>query len=655
MAVKAEAVVNAYTSDQSNSKLNDVLAYLLMTNPDSTKKDFVDYSAMTLKDLRKKLLNALVNYEQQQGDTVEQNQKRYLSILALSCSDWQDSGKVGADDGSWAISRLEKELKLVVSNQSMGTILRLAGLSNRPYEELVGAEYSIDFDLGGVDEKNGDIFIICTFDSETKTYVPFMMANEYGAQNFGLKIAEDENASENTWTEKFNYLNSYSDYYAVNPSIDPVGEQPSNKKFVYYPIIARGLVYSDGMPTAIREVDGNIEYYRDDVVIRDASDIGLETYYLSMDQVTVHHSLVSSIVNGFTKLFTGKTLVEQIASSIPRFAAHTDYNFCYGVDDTIKFTSQDGVSYMSFNFNTGTNFSTKYKLDCVYQMDRLNVLILLIGTIGILSAVWKALWGAAGRILDIAVDVLIGPAVVATLNLKYDQISDKEVKEVGFESYDKWKQKTQDDLLGVFAYAIGFNIFFIIVPIITGLNLFSTADAFATLPLINKLSLSFLNEIGRLIFLVGAAYLMKRAPALFAKVSGTGDGFAAGERVYGSVKNTINTVRDVVSGQELIDKVKDAKENALNMIPGRQLAKKITQKTIANATFVAASAAGIASGQGVLNSVRQAHKMKKTMEAEFEKEEKLRQKRKDEREKRNKDRQYWMDDYKPGEYDYRRW
>ena len=79
-----------------------------------------------------------------------------------------------------------------------------------------------------------------------------------------------------TWADKYGYRSPYTDAYVSNDA---------NDFTVYYPVIAKGIVGTDGKPTAIREVDGNIEYYRDEVVIRDVSDIGLEEYYLSTDQI----------------------------------------------------------------------------------------------------------------------------------------------------------------------------------------------------------------------------------------------------------------------------------------------------------------------------------------------------------------------------------
>ncbi len=619
-----EIILHYANYEKSNEKLNTVLSYLLMTEANSNKKNFIDYSKLTLKDVRKMCLSALVNFEQQEGETTEQNQKRYLAILALACSDWlveqNYSEKYGALDGSWTSEqRIELEgrkISLALSNQSMATILRLAGLDNRPYEELVGAEYTINFDLGGVDENNGDIFIICTFDDETKTYVPFMMANKSGARDSGLKHADGANEDVDTWYEKFNYVNPYTDYYAT----------PDNSGYIYFPIIAKGIVYSDGRPTAIREVDGNIEYYRDDVVIHDASDIGLEQYYMSMDQISVHYGLISSIANGFSKLFTGKSLVEKLVESIPRFAAHTDYNFCYGVGRTVKYTSIEGKVFLSFNFAVATDRATTYTIDCVYQMDKINILVLLIGTIGLISAIWKALWGVIGRMFDIALDVLVGPAVISTINLKYDKISGEKVEEKGFSSYEQWKDKTQNDILGVFAYAIGFNIFFIVVPIINNMVLFETNSAFASLPLVNLIPIGFLNEIARLIFLIGSAYLMRRAPALFAEITGTKDGFADGDKVLGNVKNTINELQDTISGQAFIDKMGDIKDKALNMIPGREIAKKVGQKAAGAAIFAIAVANGV--------PVSEANKMRKYMENNYKKQEDIKQKRRDEREAR---------------------
>lgn len=568
-------VDRANNYEYNNEKLNTVLSYLLLTDNNEEKPKYVDYTKLTLKELRIMCLQFLIDYEEQAGESVEQNQKRYLAVLALGCSDWKDTNSIGAIDNSWGLDRRATINSLSIDRQSQATILRLAGLENRPYSELVGAEYSIDFNVKTTDEANGDIFIICTFDEEIKQFIPFMMSNIRGANSAGQPIDEEGY----TWLTKYGYRNSYTEYYYTGTD---------NKQVAFFPVIAKGIITEDGMPTAIRETDGYIEYYRDDIIIHDVSNVGLSTYFVTVDQISVNYTGFSYMANTFTQLFTGKSIVEHLVETIPRFAAHTDYNFCYGKTSEVIDSLVDGYTAISFNFDT----SVCPEMANLYSLSHMNIVVLIIGVVTILTALWKALWGVTGRMFDVTVLALLGPAVITTINLRTDS-KDKpgNIVESNEDIYSRWKETLSGKILNVFAYAIGFNIFFIIVPIISDLTLFETNSAFASLPLFRNISASFLNEIARVIFLIASAYLCTRAPKIFASISKTANGFNEGQTTLGNVKSTINSVGDMVSGQYAIDKIEEAKETAVNLIPGSHIAKEIQGKVKEMSVKIAAKVA----------------------------------------------------------------
>lgn len=575
---KASAVVQNATAEQNVDYLNTVMSYLLLTDTNKEKKNYVDYSTLTLKEIRIRCFKSLIDYEDQSGETTEQNQKRYLACLALGCSDWVTTGtsentESGALDCNWTIARRDKIKALRVNNQSQAIVLRLAGLENRPYEELIDAEYSVDFNLLGEDEKNGDIFVICIFDNEARNFVPFMMCNTTSPDYDGQKTDTEGK----TWAQKYGYRNPYTEYYMSDDD---------NKETVYFPIVAKGIVDADGTPTAIRKVDGNIEYYHDNIVIRNASDIGLSEYYLSVDQIKVHYTGLSLITNGITKLFTGKSIVEHLASSIPRFAAHTDYNFCFGVDTTVSAVSQDGIVAMSYNFGRGYN----YNMESVYDIQKMNLVLLCIGTFCMFFALIKALFAVIGRVFDVTLDFLLGPLAVTTIQFKEDQQDKKKGNSETTVTFDNWKAKTISDVLSVFAFAVGFNMFFILVPIINSMQLFTSTKAFEFLPLFRHLSLPFLNEIGRFLFICGLAYMTKRAPELFAGILSVSNGFDNGEAVKNNIQGMTNEVRNTWSGRNAAEDIKTMQNFVVNSIPGVELAKTAAGYVKKTSGFVAGKA-----------------------------------------------------------------
>ncbi len=562
--------------------LNTVMSYLLVTESDKEKKDFVDYSKLTLKEIRTKCLVALIDFEQQSGETVEQNQKRYLTLLELGCSDWNmyDIGAEkygGAYRCNWTKENRKYISSLKLNNQSEAVILRLAGLENRPYEELIGAEYSIDFNLLGEDEKNGDIFVICLFDDETKKYFPFMMSN-HSDPEFKSFVKDEE---EETFIEHFDLEIPYTSYYYSSDK---------NDEDVLFPVIARGVVDSDGMPTAIRKVNGNIEFYRDEIVIRDASDIGLEAYYLSVDQITVKQTGLSAITNGISKLFTGKTIVEHLAASIPRFAAHTDYNFCFGVDTTVVTKAHGELIAMSYNFGKGNNLEMEY----FYDINKVDILLLLIGTFSLVTALLKALFACIGRIFDITIDFIIAPIAISTITLKED-----EKKKEGYvetqTTYDTWKSEITNHILSVLSFAIGFNIFFILAPIVSKLNLFDdvTVKVFENLPLIRLITPDMVNNIVRLMLMVGLGGMTARAPKVFSSIIGIQDAFADGADMQDRVKAMKNTAMQTWTGEAMMNDLKATTDNLKNMIPGSQIVKEANNVVKKTTGFAAGKAVEI--------------------------------------------------------------
>lgn len=552
--------------DINNTLLNTVLSYLLLTEDNSSKPDFVDYSKLTLKEIRNMCVSFLENYSMQKGESAKQNQERYLTVLNLLCSDWQDRSGAGALRNSWAASRRENIENLKVNSQSIASILRLAGLENRPVSELVSAEYSIDFNTKIPDENNGDVFIICTFDNQTKQFVPFMMSNSKRPDASHLPVDEDNL----NWYTKYGFDNPYTPAYSTVTESGEINEEDA-----FFPVIARGVITEDGYPTAIREVDGNIEYYREEIVVRDVNDIGLEQYFVSLEQIPVRHTAISSVVNLVTKVFAGESLIEKMAKKIPRFAVVADVSLCYGVDEVFETRSAGGKVGISFNFDRNVCLDMKY----FYNLLDMNVIVLIIGTICMISALWKALWGITDRMFKVTVLYLIGPAAISTIALSGDS-KDKEgnVSEGGATKYENWKTTIVKEVVSVFAYAIGFNILFIVAPIISEMVLFESNVAFAHLPLFGNVSIDFLNEIARLLFLISSAYLSSKAPALFASMSRTSDGFAEGEKAFTAVKDSLKEVSSYVSGQKMVDAKNNAIKSFKNSIPGYAIGASIASK-----------------------------------------------------------------------------
>jgi len=618
--VDAINIVNSASNEACENYVNALLSYLLLTDSDESQKQYVDYTTLTLKEVRLKCMDFLINYEDQKGETFEQNQRRYLAVFELLCSDWQKGNGGGVDSTfSWLDENLTSStdsIKSLKTNiQTKAVVLKLAGLENRPYEELVGAEYTIDFNLDQMSgENNGDIYIITTFDEEEGYYIPFMMTNQRNGK--GESLPEDEEGL--NWFTKYGYKNCYSDYYTL--------DQTAVNNIIYYPIIAKGVIDENGNPTAIRENNGYIEFYRNNIIIHDTSKLKLEEYYVTSDEIPMAYTGLSMLANTITKLFTGKSLTDIILENIPRYAASSNFNLCYGINlESVELLSQGNVK-MSYNFNPETCIDMEH----MYSLQQMNILILIIGICSLLMATWKAVWAVTQRMFDVVIYTILGPAAIATINLKTDSKDDDgNIQESNTEVFDLWYKNISEKLLSVFAYAIGFNMFLLVAPIISNITLFESTAAFATTGIFSNINIHFLNEVARLIFLIAAAYTTTRAPKLFAKISDTKDGFEQGKEVIGNVKNAIKDVGYTMSGQKVMDLAEEAVDQMKHIIPGSEMVEKGAKAIKRQVGGVAVQAIATASGVGAGAAKQMADAYKNADRQKEARKEKKRQERKE--------------------------
>ena len=589
---------------------------------------------MTLKDLRLKATMYLADYEQLASETTEQNQKRFLALFGLSCADWVQNedmatqvNSILSSQGAELITIYDNDYKAVeaetitglsVHTGSQGIVLKLAGIENRPYEELVGLEYNIDFELAVQDEANGDIFVICTYDNEIHRYIPFMMTNKTDAVGDSLREVETIDGTE-TWLSRYNYKNAVTDYYTH------VGGGGAE---VFFPVVARGVFDSKGNPTAIRKVKGNVEFYREDVVIRSASKIGLEKYYLELDEIKIKGGLSGRIIDSISRAISGKTLTQHLTESLPRLQTTAYINLPYGVDSTVIDSTADEGIRITYTFG-----GKQLMLDSIYDTDMINMFLLFLCAIILFMFVFKAFWGVIGRMFDITILFILGPIAISTVALK----SDKKEKDGNYKEndkgiegiYDQWKKKLIDRLLIAFGYIFGLNIFFVLAPMVKGVRLFSSAEAFAQVPLLNNVPLVFINMLGMLIILMALSSMISYAPQLFSKVMVIDDATAYGDKIKQAAKNVINEAKDTISGQRLVDAAAEFKESAKKIIPGYEVykhmkdkKKELTDKAKMKAMEAAALAGG-AKGEvakAALEAYKKAEEKKKKNQEAREKE-----------------------------------
>lgn len=486
----------------------------------------------TLIDYRQDALNGIYNFEKRAGESNLNLSDRFLSMFYFLCSNYQFNNDVTTLETDSVVLETDSFAKNIVKT--------LANVMNRPDDELVGLEYSTDFNSYIKSENNGTVFIICTYDRSLEKFVPFLVATN--------------NSSKKDFYSR----------YVVNPY--------GNEK-LYFPVVARGIIDENGNPTSIMLDDnGDIVFYRDDIYIVNASKVGISMYYQSIEDVKVKGSVVSSIVNGITKLFSGKTLTEMIIEKIPRLSADTTLNFAYGSRTMNVAVVDNGYIPMSYNFSV-------LGIDSFYSVENLNIIILIMATIMLVMALFYAVWGLIQRILDIVVLFVIAPPIIATLPLDSSQEGIDEGR--GFAA---WRDKIIAAVLSAFGIIIGLNAFFLFVPYINNLEFFEPgsygAERVMQISFMRHFAdINFVNYLFRILFLLAAIGLIRRMPRLFAPlINPTSEGgidiFSRGEKTFRSVQAVSNVVKDHISGQYAIDKVKRVAGTAKNFIPGKELLKK---------------------------------------------------------------------------------
>ncbi len=526
----SSSYVNNLTNNQPKEIFNAVMDYLLATNN--------DYSKYTPKQLRLELMDALVDYIEYPGEIAYDNQQRYLTIFKLFCSDF-----LIGEDGSVTYGVDEATKTLVLS---------LCGLEDKAEQFLVGLEYTDLYNSISYDENNGDVFIICTFDEATNKYIPFMLSTNETANKSDYHVI----AGGHSWLD-FGYGATGTTYYSSAAS-SLANNTPTATA---YPVIAKGVLTDDGYPTAIRINNGNVEFYRSDLTIRNASTLGLQAYYMTVDQISTNYNLFSAVFNGIYKLVKGKTFVETIYESIPRFEINSDINLPIGVNTT-SYTVTNSAVTLNYSFSDTNGLSVSN----FYSMLSINYFILVLSILALLPIMVKALFGVFGRVLDVTIYYIMSPVMFATISLGKDVQKNNKTEEVT-PTFTNWYKQLSKKTLSVFGYVIGFMAFFILTPFISNMTLLTgTTGLTFTAPYLSKVTTAFANGFIRIVILICMAYLITSAPKLLADILNQENGLDNGKQVMDNIKSIKNDVRDTINGQKLVDAYNFAEQSVKDAV-----------------------------------------------------------------------------------------
>lgn len=554
-------------------KVIDLLDYIGLTKEFVAHVNSIDttdesFTGFTLSEYKRAGLKLLYDYEPYAEDSSYDNQQRYITLVYLVCSDWRctTGNAVIKWQKSEGILRLDDwyadacGLVLEKDAYSVGLLMRMCGLENRDESELVGLEFTVDLTQQVKSEENGDVFIICTYNEAEERFYPFLMANN---------TLDDLEKNED-------YLNFiHSNGYAT-PVTTYYGGKSDGKTVCgqWYPVVAKGVINEKGHPTTIKQKDGQIEFYRDDVRIVNASKLGITTYFSDTSMMVAKSGAVSLLANSITKALTGKTLTETALSIIPRIAIESKLHFAYGTEQKSVAKVEAGRMTLDYNFSK----SHGVPMNCLFGVEKLNVIVLVFGTIFLFKALWNMIWGLITRIVEVTALSVISPAVFSTIAFTDEKVNKDQAEDIPW-IYENWFETIKGKILSVLGFAIGINIFFILAPIINQFYLFSSAEAFKGLVFARMIDVNVLNYIVQVIMLICAITCIQTAPQLINSFAGVKEDLeSTGVATRESVNNIDSMVREYTSGRNIVN----AKNKAIGLlqasIPGYALGAELMSK-----------------------------------------------------------------------------
>lgn len=322
-------------------------------------------------------------------------------------------------------------------------------------------------------------------------------------------------------------------------------------------VLARGAFSQDGFPTAIRKVNGNIQFYRDAVSAPSLVDLLPVITYEKMDDK-------ENIINGgFRWLLedaTGLDLDDFLPNIYFRDSAWTFFTKY----ETVETRLVGSEFYLNFNF------SGPIKMQSVFSMLDVNLVILLFSSIILFSVLWKAIFGLIGRIFDLVLLFITFPAFASTIPI------DDSAR------FKKWTKNFIGRIFAAYGIVIGINIVFLLLPIINRIEFFTIEFVTKNLRISGLMSAGqfcmMINFFVKMLFSLVLFTFLKTGATTVAELIGYGYNVSdSGEAVLGDVKKIVNKTADLFSGKFVVDKAKNLAGDIKGFIPGSAMAGRLIQ------------------------------------------------------------------------------
>lgn len=415
--------------------------------------------------------------------------------------------------------------------------------------------------------KNGDSYAVAVKydgDTEVSTF-GYEYDKKKGVQSESdgvvFVMALEREIEVNTGTKANPKIKTYRYYYPLMNGLDEFAtDYYDGTKNV---VIAKGMFEDGKNPTAIKEEDGIVQFYRDDMNIPMLVDLFPKISYELPAGST--ESLGLRIVKGTITALTGV----DISQFIPYVYFSIDFFHLFTKTTNSIVDLENGRMKIDYNFT-----STDFDKANVYKLSDFNLFIFVFASGLLISILIKILMGIVFRTLDVVTLAITYPAVLATLPIDNGS------------RFQEWVQKFSRKLLSIYSVIVGINVVLMLVPVAWNIDLFTKEDiayAINVGELGASMSAEFLNVLMHfLLVLVAFASLEPFIKAVGGfllnlskdenKAIKTNTIIDDGKTVINDLQNLPKKVGSVVSGKVFIDGVKKVGEVAQDFaLPGKAI------------------------------------------------------------------------------------
>ena len=356
-------------------------------------------------------------------------------------------------------------------------------------------------------------------------------------------------------------------------------------------VSAKGIFNEGKYPTAIRQEDDNVIFYRDNIE-------------------SVSTGKINEVISG--SIGKNQNIFQKAFSFFKTLFGNDDVDMNITVDTSkVQFTNEtvtstiltikDGETKLSY-FMPYNSSSNSYKITSLYIVDKIDLLLLIFAPIILIKMVAGEFFRLIQRSLDLFLIILTYPTAIVSLPLTEN-------------GYADWWEKFMARLFSTYGLILGINFVLMMFPVISGIQYF-TQDEVGTSILIGRVSRLFfgrlttrmltnmLNMVTAILFELVAFTLLATIPELIYSIAGVNEldkadsvkkfmavvhsAYHGFKKVIGGVINVLKMIPVLTGpltgvgalkkGDKAVQNLKKKREFALKLVPGSAVFNEVRNK-----------------------------------------------------------------------------